>query len=469
MHRTIPALSAVVVALAMLITACSGGNATSSAPAASGTAQPTGPPVEIKWYCCLGTGDDKTQLPVEAKVVDDFNKSQTHIKLVFDHVAYAGARAAFATRIASGTPPDVVGPVGVGGAEAFRGQWLDLKDLIAKNNVDLSVYGQGAVDFYKVAGQGQIGIPFAVFPSFIYFNKDLFDEAGLPYPPQRFGDTYQGKEWNWDTLRDLAKQLTVDDKGNDATSQDFRPDSIVQFGFDLQYGTDPRAMATPFGANRLIDGAGRAQIPSNWLSAWNFFYDGMFRDHWMPNDPYRNSDVFGKGSVFNSGHLAMAYTHLWYTCCIDPVSKGGKVKNWDIAVVPSYQGVTTAKLHADTFVIMKATRHPDEAFQVYRYLITNKDLLDVYGAMPAIGEMQAGFFRGMDDKFAPVKVNWQVAVDSLAYPDVPNHEEGLPNFLKARQATTDFQTLIDTTPGLDINTEAQKLQSTLQAIYDEVH
>src|SRR5438045_8184099 len=120
MRRTIPAYSGVIIVMAMLITACSGGNAASGG--ASGTAAPSGPPVEIKWYCCLGTGDDKTQLPIEAKVVDDFNKSQTHIKLVFDHVAYSGARAAFATRIASGTPPDVVGPVGGGGAEAFRGQ-----------------------------------------------------------------------------------------------------------------------------------------------------------------------------------------------------------------------------------------------------------------------------------------------------------------------------------------------------------
>jgi multiple sugar transport system substrate-binding protein len=468
---------------AMLLLALAASNVLSAPAMAQPSVPPTPTPVAvdtfdpaaaggrtvIKWYVGLGTGGDPKQIDVQRKVVDQFNKSQDKTYLALQIVDNKVASTTLATQIAAGNVPDVVGPVGTVGRATFDGNYLDLSDWIQSNGVDLSQYDPAVVKAYNVPGQGQIGIPFAVFPSFIYFNKDLFDEAGLPYPPQRFGDTYQGKEWNWDTLRDLAKQLTVDDKGNDATSQDFRPDSIVQFGFDLQYGTDPRAMATPFGANRLIDGAGRAQIPSNWLSAWNFFYDGMFRDHWMPNDPYRNSDVFGKGSVFNSGHLAMAYTHLWYTCCIDPVSKGGKVKNWDIAVVPSYQGVTTAKLHADTFVIMKATRHPDEAFQVYRYLITNKDLLDVYGAMPAIGEMQAGFFRGMDDKFAPVKVNWQVAVDSLAYPDVPNHEEGLPNFLKARQATTDFQTLIDTTPGLDINTEAQKLQSTLQAIYDEVH
>jgi multiple sugar transport system substrate-binding protein len=377
------------------------------------------------------------------------------------------ASTTLATQIAAGNVPDVVGPVGTVGRATFEGNWLDLSDLIQATNFDLSVYEPSVVQSYNLPGQGQIGIPFAVFPSYIYFNKDLFDEAGLPYPPQRFGDTYQGKEWNFDTLRDLAKQLTVDDKGYDATSPNFSPDHIVQFGFDLQYGTDPRAMGTLFGANRLIDNEGKAFIPPNWLSAWNYFYDGMFKDHWMPNDPYRNSDLFGKGSVFNSGNLAMAYTHMWYTCCIDSVSKNGKVRNWDIAVVPSYQGSTTAKLHADTFGIMKASAHPNEAFQVYQYLITNKDLLDVYGAMPAIKSMQSDFFGGLDQKFAPVRVNWQVAVDSLAYIDVPNHEEGLPNFLKARQATTDFQTLIDTTPGLDINSEALKLQSTLQGIYDE--
>ena len=222
MRRSIPAVSGVIVVLAMLITACSGGNAASSAPAASGTPEPTGPPVEIKWYCCLGTGDDKSQLPVEAKVVEDFNKSQTHIKLVFDHVAYDGARAAFATRIASPNPPDVVGPLGVGGAEAFRGQWLDLKDLIAKNKYDLSQYGQGAVDFYKVAGQGQIGIPFAVYPSELYFQRDMFDEAGLNYPPQKYGDKYKMPDgsmvdWNYDTLRQIAMKLTVDANGKDAT------------------------------------------------------------------------------------------------------------------------------------------------------------------------------------------------------------------------------------------------------------
>jgi multiple sugar transport system substrate-binding protein len=421
----------------------------------------------VKWYVGLGTGADPKQIDVQKRVIDQFNKSQNSIYLTLQIVDNKIASTTLATQLAAGNVPDVVGPVGTVGRATFDGNWLDLSEQIAANNFDMSVYEPSVVQSYNIPGQGQIGIPFAVFPSFVYFNKDLFDEAGLPYPPQKFGETYMGKEWNFETVRDLAKVLTVDDRGNDATSPNFAPDHIVQFGFDLQFGTDPRAMGTLFGANRVMNNEGRAVIPPNWQAAWNFFYDGMFKDHWMPNEAYRNSDLFGKGSVFNSGNLAMAYTHLWYTCCIDPVSKNGKVRNWDIGVVPAYQGVTTAKLHADTFGIMKASKHPNEAFQVYKHLITNRDLLDVYGAMPAIKSMQSDFFGGVDQKFAPVKVNWQVAVDSLGYNDVPNHEEGLPNFLKARQALTDFEKLYNTTPGLDINAEAVKLQATLQGIYDE--
>jgi multiple sugar transport system substrate-binding protein len=475
LKRTVLRWGAILFALAL-----TGSNALSAQ--AQTTVPPTPTPVAVdtfdpsaaggrtvvKWYVGLGTGGNPQQIDVQRNVVDAFNKSQSSIYLTLQIVSNRVASTTLATQIAGGNAPDIVGPVGTVGRATFDGNWLDLAPLIQATNYDMSVYEPSVVQNYNLPGQGQIGIPFAVYPSFVYFNKDLFDEAGLPYPPQHFGDPYMGKEWNFDTLRDVAMKLTVDSQGNDATSPSFQPDNIVQFGFDLQYKTDPRAMGTLFGPSRMADNEGRATIPSNWLAAWNFFYDGMFKDHWMPNDAYRNSDLFGQGNVFNSGNLAMAYTHLWYTGTIEPVSKGGKVKNWDIAVVPSYQGKPTAELHADTFGIMKSTKHPNEAFQVYQYLITNKDLLQVYGAMPAIKSMQADFFGGLDQKFAPVKVNWQVAQDSLAYIDVPNHEEGLPNFLKTRQALTDFQTLMNTTAGLDINAEAQRLQGTLQSIYDEV-
>jgi multiple sugar transport system substrate-binding protein len=185
----------------------------STAPSASSST--SGEVVSVKWFCCLGTGDDPSQLKVEQKVVDDWNKAHPDIKLVFDHAAYNGARDALATEIASGNGPDIVGPVGLGGAEAFHGQWLDLAPLIEKTGYDLSQYGQDAVDFYKAGGEGQVGIPFAIYPSELYFQRDMFDEAGLKYPPQTYGEKYtmpdgSQVEWNYDTLKKVAMLLTVD-------------------------------------------------------------------------------------------------------------------------------------------------------------------------------------------------------------------------------------------------------------------
>ena len=110
--------------------------------------------------------------------------------MTFEAVPYAGANDALATQIGSGAGPDIVGPVGIGGANAFQGQWLDLAPLIQKTNYDLSGYPQDAVDIYKL-DEGQVGIPFAIYPSALFYKKGLFDEAGLKEPPHKYGDQYK--------------------------------------------------------------------------------------------------------------------------------------------------------------------------------------------------------------------------------------------------------------------------------------
>ena len=94
--------------------------------------------VEIRWYCCLGTGDAPEQVAVETKVADDFNASHPGIHLRFEGYPYQSARDSLAVQIGSGSGPDIVGPVGIGGANAFHGQWLDLQPLIDKNHFDMT-------------------------------------------------------------------------------------------------------------------------------------------------------------------------------------------------------------------------------------------------------------------------------------------------------------------------------------------
>ena len=68
------------------------------------------------------------------------------------------------------------------------------------------------------------------------------------------------------------------------------------------------------------------------------------------------------------------------------------VTDFGWAVTPSYNGKITAKLHADTFSLLKSTRHPDEAFQALAAFAGSGDLLAAYGAFPADPSLQQAFF-----------------------------------------------------------------------------
>jgi multiple sugar transport system substrate-binding protein len=344
--------------------------------------------------------------------------------------------------------------------------------LIEANNYDLSDFDAATVKFLEVKEEGQLGIPFAIYPSFTFVNKDLFDEAGLPYPPQEYGAPYVDEngdehDWDMDTLRDLAMKLTVDANGNDATSADFDADNIVQFGYLNQF-TDMRGALTTFGAGNFVsEDNTTAEVPDSWRDGAQWIYDAMWKDHFWPTDAYVQSDVLATPNPFASGHLAMATVHMWYAAAwalgdIDFV--------WDTAVQPAYKGVTTAKMHADTFGILKASKHPQEAFEVLTYMSSAEhatDLLTIYGGMPARLSLQGDYFENYSATVFPGQdINWQVVADSAAYADHPNHEAYLPSYQESTAKYGEYWTKWQQEPDLDLNAEFDQLILDLQAIYD---
>jgi multiple sugar transport system substrate-binding protein len=436
--------------------------------------QPTAAPekgkVQIYWYIGLGAGSQPAQIPLEKAFVDEFNASQDEIQLIDVIVNNPQARDNLTAQIAGGNAPDIVGPVGTAGRAAFPGAFLDIEPLIEEFNYDTSDIDSVFLQFYKDEGK-LVGLPFAIFPEVVFFNRDLFDEAGLAYPPQKYGDMYKWpdgteEEWNFDTLTKLAQKLTVDEAGNDATQPGFDAAKIVQYGYYTQWSEHPRAVGSLFRPFYPVDADGNASISDTTVDAWKWNYDGTWGEQpFIPNQAAIDSDLLAKGNPFNSGKLAMGTTHLWYTCCIDPAT----MKNWDVAVMPSYDGQVTSKMHGDTFAIMADSKHPKEAFQVYTYMLGegSAELYAIYGGLPARKSQQAAFFDGLDTKFAPNKVNWQVFLDSIPFMDVPNHELGTPNYAKTFDLFSTLGSDFRSNPDLDFDARIEQFTSDLNTVLHE--
>jgi multiple sugar transport system substrate-binding protein len=478
MRSTTLRFGSFLAVLALVLAAC--GSQTGESQTASGSGEPAssdggtaGEPVEIRWFCCLGAGDNaETQVPTEEAVVEQFNATHDDIELVLEIVDYDSAFDTMSTEIAGGNAPDIVGPVGVSGAEAFHGSWLDLTDVIESTGYDLSQFAEGSVDFYNTGGEGQVGLPFAIYPSMLYYQRAMFDEAGLEYPPHAYGDPYvldgEEVEWNFDTLREVGKRLTVDVNGNDATSPDFDPTQVEQYGYEPQF-QDLRAVGSYFGSGSLVaDDGTTAQIPDEWRDAWIWHYENVFTHHITMTEALRDAPEFGNENPFHS-RAAMALSHLWFTCCVSPVDDAGDPidPNWDIAAVPSNNGTTTSNFNADTFRIWGETEHPEEAFEVLTYLIgeASQDLLGIYGGLPARTADQDAFFAGLDEKWTQ-GVDWQVAKDGIEFADNPSFEAWVPNYQEAFASIVTFGSTLRTDDSLDIEAAIDDFQAELQAIFD---
>ncbi len=494
-----PGRAAVLLAVIALIASACGSSTSSSAPsaaapgspAASAAAEspaasggePSASPVPtplpendseakpgdilVRWYCCLGTGDQPEQVEVERKVADDFNASHPGIHLRFEGYIFAAARDALAVQLGAGNGPDVVGPIGVGGANQFHGQWLDLQPLIDKNAFDMSQFPKSTVDLYNVGGEGQAGIPFAIYPSVLFYKKDLFKEAGLAEPPHEWNAKYTMPDgsvvpWDYDTVQKLSLLLTVDQNGLDATEAGFDPEHVVQWGFEPQRD-DLRQTGAYWKAGSFVAADGKtAQIPDAWAAAWKAFYKSIWTDHTAVDySQFQNTDFNPNGYPFFTGKVAMSTNYLW---SLYGMSDAGD--DWDMAATPAYQGQTTAAFNADTFRLLKSTKNQDAAFTVLTYLLDNQDLLKLYGGMPAVEAKQDAFLQSLQADYTQT-IDWNVAKEGVNFADVPNFESYTPAYNETYDLVLKFGTKWQSTPGLDLDTEINDLKTQMQAIWDK--
>jgi multiple sugar transport system substrate-binding protein len=317
----------------------------------------------------------------------------------------------------------------------------------------------------------------------MFYQPALFDEAGLAYPPAAYGDQYTlngaAVDWSWQTVGEVAKLLTVDVNGNNATSADFDNTQIVQYGYSPVWENHPNYYGAYWQGGSLVQGSAGAYtavVPDAWKAAWQWYYDGIWgAQPYIPTGAVAGSPDFGSGNTFSSGKIAMAVLPNWYLCCLVDFAKAGFT--FQMGALPSYNGAVAGRVDADTFRIWKGTQHLAEAVQVVEYLVTTGQqklvvgsaaVPPAYGAVPSVTSMQAPFLAAKQAIYPFVtQESWDIMMAGLSYPDVPSAEGYMPNYNEAWARVATFGDLMNNTAGLDLPAEIATLESDLTAIFNQ--
>ncbi len=289
------------------------------------------------------------------------------------------------TQIATGTAPDLIG-VGESWIPLYveAGGLIDLTPYVTgSNGIDVAnvfqekVYDQG---FYQ-------GKPYAIAKDYstsaFYINKALFDTAGIAYPQMG---------WNWDDVLNDAELLTLDANGNNATSPDFDPTNVVQWGTDIipdGWWRGYQSYLYSWDAHTISADGSTTQgylNSDNAVKAWEFYRDLVFKYHVAPTVNQISAVQGGRVQMFQDGNVAIGVTFHgpWWQDTFNSTPN----LNWGVVPLPS--GPTGTHESAVMWMgwgINAKTANPDAAWDLLKYLTTEPG--ERVFALKALTEVQS--------------------------------------------------------------------------------
>ncbi|MDO5722384.1 MAG: extracellular solute-binding protein [Actinomycetaceae bacterium] len=182
------AMAASAIALTFSLAACGGSEGSSSGgePAELGSA-----PVELTMAAW-----NIQSTPEFQALADAFMEAHPNVKINVNDYPAKDYDTLLTTDLSSGKGPDVYPVKNMRKFNYYQenGQMEDLSELAKDLEGDENI----SLDFFKIE-DSYFGLPFRQDNEVIYYNKSLFDKAGVEYPDGN---------WTWDDYTALSKELT---------------------------------------------------------------------------------------------------------------------------------------------------------------------------------------------------------------------------------------------------------------------
>jgi multiple sugar transport system substrate-binding protein len=288
--------------------------------------------------------DSGTALEYQKQIAAAFEAANPGIKVQVE--AYSdGFDEKIAAGFGAGDPPDLAY---MWNYPDYSPNLLPLDDLLnndAEAKAQFETYYQNLIDYNRYQGT-LYGLPIGFSTHAIYYNKDLFDKAGVPYPQEG---------WTWEEFRASAEKLT--DPANN------------QFGCVLESAPDPYDWQAYFWSNggsfisedgKEIEGILNSDANAEVLD----MLGGMVKDGFCTlgggNNQLSTSDLFATGKI------ALEQDGVW------PMSQYQEAGiNFGTIGLPSF-GDAPAKnvINVAGISIAKDSKHPQEAWKFAKFFVS---------------------------------------------------------------------------------------------------
>lgn len=152
------------------------------------------------WNGFTGTDGEVMQ-----KIVDEYNASnKLNVEVQMERVSWDTLYQQLATSLPVGEGPDITAFATERiGSYAESGAIKKIDDLYSSKKVDSSKIPEVFNDNLQYKGN-YYGVPVNIASLVLYYNKDIFDKAGVEYPSD---------SWTWDDLESAALKMTKDING----------------------------------------------------------------------------------------------------------------------------------------------------------------------------------------------------------------------------------------------------------------
>ncbi len=390
-----------------------------------------------------GTGDSGEGLSPHQSIIADYEDLNENVLIQLEAIAGRDYYTRILTQIAADRAPDVMN-IGDDAVPSFveKGAFLSLDQCLADLEFDLSVYLPGLLDPGMVDGELYF-LPKDYSTLAVYYNKSIFDAAGVGYPEA---------DWTWDDLLEISQALT----------QDLDDDGQTDiYGIQL-----PANWTTGF--EYWVAAAGGSLISEDGSSFIGFmdsaesiravqFYADLYNTYQVAAPPADFSAFGGGNSEFDNGQAAMRVFGRW--------PQAGMVSNPNIdlgvAGMPA-DAVEANILFWGGFGISSTTDNLEEACRFLSYYAgpeaakTWKDW-----ALPAVSSV-AEMPEVSDDPLNSVWIDELTNLKPRAYTFTPYWNESADPALRKALETV----LLD--PNADVAAVMQQAAAEAQAALDDL-